>query len=81
MPQEIRVPWSEVRKAIHLPYNYVQDIPQDFDFISLIEDEDLKDLEVYCRLQIQYENESSDNELDWSDILRFILVEQSYRKY
>lgn len=74
------VPWDSVRNGIHLAYNYVEDIPQDFGFISAIEDEDLENLETYCRLQIQYNTPVLKNELDWGDILRFILIEIEYRE-
>jgi len=78
--KEIIVPWSVVRWGIHVAYDYYNQAPQQFEYLAKIEDEDLIELETYCRLQINYDTPSLDTELDWSDTLKFVLIEREYRQ-
>ena len=74
------VPWSVARNGVFIPYDYKDDEPYDFTFISSIDNKDLKELEIYCRLQIQYGTPKPKHELlDWSDLLKFVLVEMEFR--
>lgn len=75
------IPWSVARLGIFVPYDYVEDEPMDFTFISSIPTDELKELEIYCRLQIQYDTPKPKHELlDWGDLLRLILIEKDYRE-
>jgi len=77
---EINVPWSVVRRGIHLPYDYIEGEPQQFDFLYNISDDDLALLERHCLVQRHYDLDPTEGELDWSDVYKFVLVEREYRQ-
>lgn len=80
MNTHFNVPWGVVRNAIHLGYDYIEEEPSQFDFISQIPTVDLKQLYNHAILRRHYENELIDALYDWSDLIKFIMIELNYRE-
>ena len=82
--KEINVPWSVVRKTVHLGYDYIFDEPAQFDFICNIPLKELSDLYTYSLVQKQYLEKKKFykpiNEIDWSDQVKLLVVELQFRE-
>lgn len=72
------IPWYVARKGIHIGYAYIDQEPTQFGFICEIDTEDLEELKDYAVLQRHYEEEAVEF-LDWSDIVKLILIELDFR--
>jgi hypothetical protein len=80
MNRHFNVPWSAVRKFIHIGYDYVQEEPSQYDFISQIPSSDLKELYNHAILRRHYGDEFIDAPYDWSELIKLLMTELEYRE-
>lgn len=80
MNKHYNIPWNVVRDVIHLGYDYVKGEAEQYDFISEIPIKDLRNLKIHAELQRHYNEEYNDGPGDWTDIVKLILLEITYRE-
>lgn len=74
------MPWEIARKVIHIGYDYDEDnIPSQYGFLCEISDEDLNTLNKHAVLQRHYDNVKTDDLIDWSDLIKIVVIEQEFR--
>lgn len=75
------IKWSLAREVIHIAYDYnKKNEPNQWDFISNIEDEDLIELYYYFALQKYTKNPMIEYNISWNNLNQLIKLEINHRE-